>query len=47
MYLENYERALAGFEAASLIDPSLLADEEVEKTVNLLDKLVDVVKVCC
>ncbi|EEF30149.1 Tetratricopeptide repeat protein, putative [Ricinus communis] len=38
-YLENYERALSGFEAAALKDPSLNATEEVEKMVNLLDKL--------
>ncbi|PPD92878.1 hypothetical protein GOBAR_DD10174 [Gossypium barbadense] len=38
-YLENYDRALAGFEAAALKDPSLNASEEVEKMVNLLNKL--------
>ncbi|KAK8561545.1 hypothetical protein V6N13_149284 [Hibiscus sabdariffa] len=38
-YLENYDRALAGFEAAALKDPSLNASQEVEKIVNLLDKL--------
>ncbi|KAK8563998.1 hypothetical protein V6N13_005784 [Hibiscus sabdariffa] len=38
-YLENYDRALAGFEAAALKDPSLNASQEVEKMVNLLDKL--------
>lgn len=38
-YLENYERALSGFEAAALKDPSLNASEEVRKMVNLLDKL--------
>ncbi|XP_065881886.1 uncharacterized protein [Euphorbia lathyris] len=38
-YLENYERALSGFEAASLKDPSLGATEEAQKIVNLLDKL--------
>ncbi|KAL1105929.1 hypothetical protein V6Z11_D04G166500 [Gossypium hirsutum] len=37
--LENYDRALAGFEAAALKDPSLNASEEVEKMVNLLNKL--------
>ncbi|XP_058091609.1 uncharacterized protein LOC131237708 isoform X1 [Magnolia sinica] len=38
-YLENYERALSGFEAAALKDPGLNAGEEVQKMVNLLDKL--------
>ncbi|KAK9276738.1 hypothetical protein L1049_006274 [Liquidambar formosana] len=38
-YLENYERALTGFEAAALKDPGLNANEEVQKIVNLLDKL--------
>ncbi|ONI31591.1 hypothetical protein PRUPE_1G321400 [Prunus persica] len=38
-YLENYERALTGFEAAALKDPGLSAMEEVQKIVNLLDKL--------
>lgn len=38
-YLENYERALSGFEAAALKDPGLNATEEVKKMVNLLDKL--------
>ncbi|KAI9088549.1 hypothetical protein K1719_029663 [Acacia pycnantha] len=38
-YLENYERALSGFEAAALKDPSLNAAEEVQKIVSLLDKL--------
>ncbi|KAH7516405.1 hypothetical protein FEM48_Zijuj10G0131900 [Ziziphus jujuba var. spinosa] len=38
-YLENYERALTGFEAAGLKDPGLKATEEVQKIVNLLDKL--------
>ncbi|GAV83422.1 LOW QUALITY PROTEIN: TPR_11 domain-containing protein, partial [Cephalotus follicularis] len=37
-YLENYERALSGFEAAALKDPSLNAIE-VNNMVNLLDKL--------
>ncbi|KAF3432235.1 hypothetical protein FNV43_RR26974 [Rhamnella rubrinervis] len=40
-YLENYERALTGFEAAGLKDPGLKATEEVHKIVNLLDKLDD------
>ncbi|KAK9934644.1 hypothetical protein M0R45_021780 [Rubus argutus] len=38
-YLENYEMALTGFEAAALKDPGLSATEEVQKIVNLLDKL--------
>ncbi|XP_054791103.1 uncharacterized protein LOC129296547 isoform X2 [Prosopis cineraria] len=38
-YLENYERALSGFEAAALKDPSLNAAAEVQKIVSLLDKL--------
>ncbi|GER48804.1 tetratricopeptide repeat protein [Striga asiatica] len=38
-YLENYERALSGFEAAALRDPGLNAVEEVQKIVQLLDKI--------
>ncbi|XP_004300934.1 PREDICTED: tetratricopeptide repeat protein 5-like [Fragaria vesca subsp. vesca] len=38
-YLENYEMALTGFEAAALKDPGLNAMEEVQKIVNLLDKI--------
>ncbi|XP_010253138.1 PREDICTED: tetratricopeptide repeat protein 5-like isoform X2 [Nelumbo nucifera] len=38
-YLENYERALTGFEAAALKDPGLNATEEVQKMINLLDKV--------
>lgn len=38
-YMENYERALSGFEAAASKDPSLSATEEVRKMVHLLDKL--------
>ncbi|KAK2990138.1 hypothetical protein RJ640_007540 [Escallonia rubra] len=38
-YLENYERALSGFEAAALKDPGLNATVEVQKMVNLLDKI--------
>nr|XP_029121755.1 tetratricopeptide repeat protein 5 isoform X3 [Elaeis guineensis] len=38
-YLENYERALHGFESAALKDPSLNAHEEVQKIINLLDKI--------
>ncbi|KAI3979346.1 hypothetical protein MKX01_036390 [Papaver californicum] len=38
-YLENYERALCGFEAAALKDPGLNAIEEVKKIVHLLDKI--------
>ncbi|XP_027095306.1 uncharacterized protein [Coffea arabica] len=43
-YLENYERALTGFEAAALKDPGLNATEEVEKIVHLLDKLESLLK---
>ncbi|GMI79872.1 hypothetical protein HRI_001656500 [Hibiscus trionum] len=43
-YLENYDRALAGFEAAALKDPSLNASQEVEKTVNLIDKLENLLR---
>jgi hypothetical protein len=47
-YLEDYERALRGFEAASVRDPGLHADHEVNKLVNLLSKLEDLIvnKVC-
>lgn len=44
-YLENYERALSGFEAAALKDPSLNATEEVQKIVTLLDKIENLLKV--
>ncbi|KAH7302738.1 hypothetical protein KP509_23G085400 [Ceratopteris richardii] len=40
-YLEDYERALKGFHAASLRDPGLHADEEVEKLTKLLARLED------
>ncbi|KAK7831093.1 tetratricopeptide repeat protein 5 [Quercus suber] len=43
-YLENYERALSGFEAAALKDPGLNATEEVQKIVNLLDKLENMLR---
>ncbi|XP_022150637.1 tetratricopeptide repeat protein 5-like isoform X2 [Momordica charantia] len=43
-YLENYERALSGFEAAALKDPSLSATKEVQKMVNLLDKLENMLR---
>ncbi|CAK7326685.1 unnamed protein product [Dovyalis caffra] len=43
-YLENYERALGGFEAAASKDPSLNASEEVQKMVNLLDKLENLLR---
>ncbi|KAI3729375.1 hypothetical protein L6452_18031 [Arctium lappa] len=43
-YLENYERALSGFEAAGLKDPCLNATEEVEKMVNLFNKLDSLLK---
>ncbi|VFQ64874.1 unnamed protein product [Cuscuta campestris] len=38
-YLENYEKALTGFEAAALKDPGLNATEEVQQVLYLLDKL--------
>uniref|UniRef100_A0A166EE22 Tetratricopeptide repeat protein 5 OB fold domain-containing protein n=1 Tax=Daucus carota subsp. sativus TaxID=79200 RepID=A0A166EE22_DAUCS len=38
-YLENYERALSGFEAAASKDPGLNATEEADKLISLLDKL--------
>lgn len=44
-YLENYQRALSGFEAAALKDPGLNAVEEVQKIVNLLDKVDNLLKV--
>nr|XP_029121757.1 tetratricopeptide repeat protein 5 isoform X5 [Elaeis guineensis] len=44
-YLENYERALHGFESAALKDPSLNAHEEVQKIINLLDKIESSMKV--
>jgi hypothetical protein len=44
-YLENYERALSGFEAAALKDPDLGAGTEVQKITSLLDKLVNAMKV--
>lgn len=44
-YLENYERALSGFEASALKDPSLNATEEVQMMVNLLDKIENLLKV--
>ncbi|XP_022011805.1 tetratricopeptide repeat protein 5 isoform X2 [Helianthus annuus] len=43
-YLENYERALSGFEAAASIDPCLNATEEVQKMINLFDKLDSLLK---
>ncbi|GMH15189.1 hypothetical protein Nepgr_017030 [Nepenthes gracilis] len=43
-FLENYERALSGFEAAASKDPGLDASEEVQKMVNLLDKLDSLLK---
>ncbi|XP_044348719.1 tetratricopeptide repeat protein 5 isoform X3 [Triticum aestivum] len=44
-YLENYESALRGYEAAALKDPALRADIEVQKIINLLDKLENATKV--
>ncbi|XP_040259734.1 uncharacterized protein [Aegilops tauschii subsp. strangulata] len=43
-YLENYESAIRGFEAAALKDPALRADIEVQKIINLLDKLENAMK---
>ncbi|EES03034.1 hypothetical protein BDA96_03G186900 [Sorghum bicolor] len=43
-YLENYERALRGFEVAALKDPGLGADIEVQKIISLLDKLENAMK---
>ncbi|KAI7758120.1 hypothetical protein M8C21_010567 [Ambrosia artemisiifolia] len=43
-YLENYERALSGFEAAASIDPCLNATEEVQKMITLFDKLDSLLK---
>ncbi|XP_071703025.1 uncharacterized protein [Rutidosis leptorrhynchoides] len=43
-YLENYERALSGFEAAASKDPCLNAAEEVQKMLNLFDKLDSLLK---
>ncbi|XP_042458483.1 tetratricopeptide repeat protein 5-like isoform X4 [Zingiber officinale] len=44
-YLENYERALHGFEAASLRDPGLNAESEAQKIVSLLEKIESSMKV--
>lgn len=44
-YIENYERALTGFEAASMKDPGLKANEEVQSIINLFDKLANLIKV--
>ncbi|KAG9449054.1 hypothetical protein H6P81_009019 [Aristolochia fimbriata] len=38
-FLQNYERALSGFEAATLKDPGLNASEQVQHIVNLLDRI--------
>ncbi|XP_038725326.1 tetratricopeptide repeat protein 5-like [Tripterygium wilfordii] len=43
-YLENYERALSGFEAAALKDPALNSIDEVRKMVNLLEKLENLLR---
>lgn len=43
-YLENYERALRGFEAAASKDPGLHAEEEAQKVIKLLDKLESSIK---
>ena len=44
-YLENYDKALSGFEAACKIDPALDANGEVQKLVALLDRLETLLKV--
>jgi hypothetical protein len=44
-YLENYDRALSGFEAAASKDPGLNAAEEVQKIVNLLDNVDNLLRV--
>lgn len=44
-YLENYERALSGFEAAASKDPGLNAADEVQKIVNLLDNVDNLLRV--
>ena len=46
-YLENYERALSGFEAAASKDPGLNATEEADKLISLLDKLDSFLRVSC
>ncbi|XP_057542784.1 uncharacterized protein LOC130821146 [Amaranthus tricolor] len=43
-YLENYDKALSGFEAACKIDPALDANGEVQKLVALLDRLETLLK---
>lgn len=43
-YLENYEKALTGFEAACNIDPGLKASGDAEKMVGLLDKVDNLLK---
>lgn len=43
-YIENYKRALTGFEAASMKDPGLKANEEVQSIINLFDKLANLIK---
>uniref|UniRef100_A0A803N2Z6 Tetratricopeptide repeat protein 5 OB fold domain-containing protein n=1 Tax=Chenopodium quinoa TaxID=63459 RepID=A0A803N2Z6_CHEQI len=43
-YLENYDKALNGFEAACKIDPALNASGEIQKMVGLLDKLESLLK---
>lgn len=44
-YLENYDRALSGFEAAASKDPGLNAAQEVQKIVNLLDNVDNLLRV--
>ncbi|KAL2904731.1 Tetratricopeptide repeat protein 5 [Bienertia sinuspersici] len=43
-YLENYDKALNGYEAACKIDPGLKESGEVQKMVGLLDKLDSLLK---
>ncbi|EFJ18326.1 hypothetical protein SELMODRAFT_268356 [Selaginella moellendorffii] len=42
-YLEDYERALRAYDAASTRDPGLPAKDEIDKIVKLLSKLEDAV----
>ncbi|XP_020522845.1 tetratricopeptide repeat protein 5 isoform X1 [Amborella trichopoda] len=40
-FMEKYDAALSGFEAAALQNPSLNADKNIEKIIKVLDKLND------
>lgn len=44
-FLENYQAALIGFEAAAVRDPGLGAAEEIQKIVNLLGKVDNLLRV--